>query len=64
MQEFTDEYGAYMEMIYILLNGDLLRMEEVFKLEAHNFLFKVQYLIRKRSIEAREHKRLMQQRGK
>jgi hypothetical protein len=40
-----------MEMVYILCNGDLLRTKEVFELDALEFLFKAQYLLRKRKIE-------------
>lgn len=57
MQEFTDEYGAYMEMIYILTNGNLLEKDKVFKMPAQSFLFDVQYLLRKRGIENRENQR-------
>lgn len=57
MQEFTDEYGAYMEMIYVLTGGDLLRKGECFNMEAYSFLFDVQYLLRKRKIENDEQQR-------
>lgn len=60
MQEFTDEYGAYMEMIYILLDGKLLEMEKVFKMKANDFLFRCEYLIRKRNIEIKEQNKLLE----
>ena len=53
-QAFVDDYGQYMEMIYIYLSspfGHKYTMNEIFKLTAHEFLFVVEYLIRKRKIE-------------
>ena len=47
-----------MEMIYIVCNGDLLKMDEVFKLNCHKFLFMSEYLIRKRSIENKKPNKL------
>lgn len=56
--QFVQDYGAYMEMIYIICNGDLLKMDEVFKLNCHKFLFMSEYLIRKRSIENKKPNKL------
>jgi hypothetical protein len=50
-QAFIEEYGAYMEMIYILCGGDLLRIEEVLKMPVLQFFYLSEYLIRKREIE-------------
>lgn len=61
MQEFTEEYGAYMEMIYIMTGGNLLLKGDVFKMPAHSFLFDVQYLLRKRKIENKENKRKIEE---
>ena len=52
--QFVQDYGVYMEMIYIVCGGDLLKMDEVFKLTAHKFLFISEYLIRKRNIETKK----------
>ena len=52
--QFVQDYGVYMEMIYIVCGGDLLKMDEVFKLPAHKFLFISEYLIRKRNIETKK----------
>lgn len=50
-EQFVEDYGVYMEMIYIVLNGDLTRMDEIFKMDAHRFVFLAEYLIRKRKTE-------------
>lgn len=52
--EFLDKYGAYVEMIYIITNGDMLKLDEVTKLPARQFLFLAEYLIEKRRIEAKK----------
>jgi len=46
-----------MEMIYIVLNGDLTRMDEAFKMPAEKFLFIAEYLLRKRKVEAKQSKK-------
>jgi hypothetical protein len=51
-QAFIEEYGVYMEMIYIICNGDLLRTKEVTDMPASQFLFFAEYLLRKRDIES------------
>lgn len=45
-----------MEMIYIVLQGDLTRMDEIFRMEAHRFLFISEYLLRKRKIDNKKKK--------
>lgn len=50
-QEFLDKYGAYMEIIYILSNGDLLKFDEIINTNIHKFLFLGEYLLTKRKIE-------------
>lgn len=53
-----DEYGHYMELIYLHTKDKmLLDMNEVFKLPATQFLFVSEYLIRKNKIEIDEQKR-------
>lgn len=50
-----DEYGAYMELIYLHTKDSmLLDMDRVFKLPATQFLFISEYLIRKNKVEADE----------
>jgi len=44
-----------MEMIYIVLNGDLTRIDEVFKMKAHKFMFIAEYLLRKRDLESKKY---------
>lgn len=56
-QEFVDDYGAYMEIIYMISNGDLLKFDDIVKMDAHKFLFLGQYLIRKRMIENKPNKK-------
>lgn len=50
-QSFTEYYGNYMELVYLVCSGDLLRMNEVFEKDAHEFIFIAEYLYRKRKIE-------------
>lgn len=51
---FIQEYGAYMEMIYILSNGDLMKMDIIFEMNAIDFLFRCEYLMRKKELENKE----------
>lgn len=53
-EQFVEDYGVYMEMIYIVLNGDLTRMDEIFKMDAHRLVFLAEYLIRKRKVESKK----------
>lgn len=57
-QEFVNDYGVYMELIYLILNGDMMRMSEVFSMKAHEFLFVSEYLYRKQRIENRPKKNI------
>jgi hypothetical protein len=50
-EQFLQDYGAYMEMVYILTGGNLLLDNQVYSLPATEFLFKSEYLLRKRKIE-------------
>jgi hypothetical protein len=50
-EEFMEEYGPFMEIIYLVSNGDLLKMNDILKLKAMDFLYMGQYLIRKRKID-------------
>lgn len=49
-----ETYGAYMELTYILCNGDLLKMDQVFNMNVHQALFTAEYLIRKKTVENNE----------
>lgn len=50
-EAFVETYGPYMEFIYVITGGDLLRKGEVFKMNANDFMFSVDYLIKKNKIE-------------
>ena len=50
-EDFTEDYGGYLELIYLITNGDLLKANSVYEMPAHEFLFYCQYLLRKRKIE-------------
>ena len=50
-QEFLEEYGAYMEIIYLVCQGNLLEADRVTEMPATKFLFLGEYLLRKRNIE-------------
>jgi hypothetical protein len=41
-----------MEMVYIITGGNLLLDKQVYELQATEFLFKAEYLLRKRKIES------------
>jgi len=56
MDEFLDKYGAYMEIIYIIANGDMLKLDTITSMPARQFLFLGEYLIEKRRIEAKKQK--------
>lgn len=50
-QEFLEFYGSYTEMVYLYCNNDLLRVNEVFKVPANQFLFWCEYTFRKRQVD-------------
>ena len=43
-----------MELIYLVSGGDLTRMDELFIMSAHQFMFIAEYLTRKTKIENQE----------
>jgi hypothetical protein len=51
MAEFTEHYGGYMELTYMLLAGDFLKYEKLMNMKTEEFLFFGEYLLRKRNIE-------------
>lgn len=57
MQEFSDHYGPYMEILYLITKGDLLRADEVFKKPADEIVFFGEYLLWKRKVEAKSNKK-------
>lgn len=50
-QEFNEHYGGYIEIIYLLTQGDFTKFDEVVNWDLHRFLFQGEYLLRKRTIE-------------
>lgn len=48
---FIEEYGAYTELVYMIAQGNILEVNKVFKMKAHEFLFWGEYLLKKRNIE-------------
>lgn len=50
-QKFTEHYGGYMEIIYLLCKEDLTRADVVINWSLDRFLFQGEYLLRKRIIE-------------
>lgn len=53
-REFVEYYGPYMEMVYIITNGDMLKANDVYKMSAHEFMFYSEYLVTKRNLEIKE----------
>lgn len=46
------EYGGYNEIAYLLSEGDLLKLDDIFLKSAHQCIYWAEYLIRKRKVEA------------
>jgi len=53
-QEFAQEYGGFMELMYLLCKGDFETMESKDKWPTEKFLYLGEYLLRKRNTEAIE----------
>jgi hypothetical protein len=51
-QEFAEDYGGYIEIIYLLCSANLLNVNKVLKMKAKDFLFWGEYAVRKRLIES------------
>ncbi len=49
--EFVSHYGAYMEVAYLLCNGDFTKLNEILEWSTERFLFQGEYLVRKKIIE-------------
>lgn len=56
IQSFNLRYGPYMELIYLISQGDLLKKKEIENMNVHEFLWAGQYLILKRRIEAKHNR--------
>jgi len=50
-KEFTEHYGGFMEIMYLLCKGDFAKMEEVDKWKTSKFLYLGEYLLRKKNVE-------------
>ena len=50
-ENFAKDYGSYMEMVYLCSGQNALKFNEVFEMDTKEFLFKSEYLIRKRTVE-------------
>jgi hypothetical protein len=50
-QEFAEYYGAYMEMVYLLSNGDLTKLDEIMNWDTEKFLTLGEYMLRKKIVE-------------
>jgi len=50
-QEFAQEYGGFMELMYLLCKGDFFKMEAIDKWDTEKFLYLGQYLLKKKNIE-------------
>jgi hypothetical protein len=48
---FNEHYGGYIEMIYLITNGDFTKMDLILEWNTERFLFQAEYLIRKRIVE-------------
>ena len=50
-KEFAEHYGGYTELVYLICNGNITKVDKVFKMKTSEFLFWGEYLLRKRIIE-------------
>ena len=50
-KEFAEMYGGYVELVYLLAGGDLLRYTEVMNMPTKDFLFFGNYLLHKKFVE-------------
>jgi hypothetical protein len=51
MREFAEDYGGYIELIYVICKGNLLNVSKVLEMNTKDFLFWGEYALRKRTIE-------------
>lgn len=50
-KDFVQDYGSYMEIVFLLTKGDFTKEDIVTGWSLDNFLFKGEYLLRKKRIE-------------
>lgn len=50
-QDFAKHYGGFMELMYLVCQGDFDKMATVDKWQTQKFLFLAEYLKRKRDVE-------------
>lgn len=51
LEDFANDYTGYIEIIYLLCNGDMTKVEQVKEMPTQDFFFWGEYLFRKRYIE-------------
>lgn len=56
MHAFVIEYGAYAELIYSYVDGNLMKIKEALKTPANEFMFWIEYKLKKAEIEYRASK--------
>lgn len=55
--QFVAKWGGYTEIIWLLSNGDVTKVEKIYKMKAHEFLYWAAYLIEKRKIEVERYQK-------
>lgn len=50
-KDFAEYYGGYMELSYLLTNGDFTKFDDIMEWDIHRFLFQGEYLLRKKQVE-------------
>lgn len=50
-QEFAEDYGGYVEVIYMICKGDILKVPDVMQMKLTDFLYWGEYLLRKKFVE-------------
>ena len=50
--QFSQKYNGYIQLVWLLTNGDVTKTESVYKLKAHEFLFWSQFIIEKNEVES------------
>jgi len=50
-KEFAEDYGGFMELMYLLCKGDFSKMKDFDKWKTSEFLYLGEYLLRKKNVE-------------
>ena len=50
-KEFAEDYGSFIELMYLITRGDFLKMKQVDDWKTVQFLFLGEYLLRKKNVE-------------